>query len=317
METSPTSEVEIGRPVEKGHWANSHFIYNGQGLFPFACNFDIAKTYCDVINLYQSTFKDKIKIYCMIIPTLIEFSLPDAYQSITDAQKPNIDYIYDHLSSDIITIDAYSKLHEHSNEYLYFNTDHHWTALGAYYAYTAFAERAGFDPLVLENCEVRTLQPFLGTIYSQTRDPVLLDNADKVDYYIIPGEYKVNRFINNEPFTAYPSSLYGEYAANENSYSVFLHGDFPMIRIDTQNNNGRRLLVSKESFGNAFVPFLIPHFEQIFVVDERYVQQGISRLVTENNINEILFINNIFAANTPIHINSMKRMMSDRFVNCY
>ena len=32
------------------------------------------------------------------------------------------------------------KLMQHRDEYIYFGTDHHWTADGAYYAYEAYCE---------------------------------------------------------------------------------------------------------------------------------------------------------------------------------
>ena len=67
-------------------------------------------------------------------------------------------------------------------------------------------------------------------------------------------------------------------------------------------------MVIKESFGNAFAPFLLSHYEQVFVVDLRYFQTSLVDLVVENDIDDVIFINNIFAANTGSHIRSIDNL---------
>ena len=70
----------------------------------------------------------------------------------------------------------------------------------------------------------------------------------------------------------------------------------------TENQTGRRIVVIKESYGNAFVPFLLSHYEEIYVVDQRYFQTSLLELMEEAQITDLLFLNNIFAANTSYHI---------------
>ena len=67
---------------------------------------------------------------------------PESMHQGLNSQKDMIDYCYSQLNGSIITVDAYSKLRAHTDEYIFFRTDHHWTQLGAYYAYTAFCEAA-------------------------------------------------------------------------------------------------------------------------------------------------------------------------------
>ncbi len=71
---------------------------------------------------------------------------------------------------------------------------------------------------------------------------------------------RVYFYKKNAPYTPVEASLFGEYAQGTNSYSVFLHGDLPLVRIDTELHNGRSIAVVKESYGNAFVPFLVNHY---------------------------------------------------------
>ena len=102
--------------------------------------------------------------------------------------------------------------------------------------------------------------------------------------------------------------MYGEGANGSNSYSVFLQGDLPIVKMETQHNNGRKIAIVKESYGNAFAPFLVNNYEKIIVVDQRYYTGDFVALLKKEGINELLFINNIFAAHTPFHIEKIKRL---------
>ena len=100
--------------------------------------------------------------------------------------------------------------------------------------------------------------------------------------------------------------MYGEGASGTNSYSVFLQGDLPIVKMESQHKNGRKILVVKESYGNAFAPFLVNNYEKVVVVDQRYFTANLMELMKQEGINELLFINNIFAAHTPFHIDKIK-----------
>ena len=100
--------------------------------------------------------------------------------------------------------------------------------------------------------------------------------------------------------------MYGEGASGPNSYSVFLQGDLPVVKMETQHLNGRKIAVVKESYGNAFSCFLINNYEKVVVVDQRYYTGDFVAMLKAEGINELLFINNIFAAHTPFHIEKIK-----------
>ncbi|MBK5459150.1 MULTISPECIES: DHHW family protein [unclassified Peribacillus] len=265
----------------------------------FYGNEETEKRYSNTISSMKQALGEQVEVYNMVVPTSVEFALPKKYQHMSKPQKPVIDKIYDNLNSEIKTVDAYKALEKHKNEYLYFNTDHHWTSLGAYYAYEQFAKEAGFKAKSLDEYEKYSKKDFLGTLFTQTQDTKLKENKDVIDYYKIPVDYKVFRYEKGKEDTAVPSTLYADYANGVNAYSIFLHGDFPMIKIQNNDSNkGRKLVVVKESYGNAFVPFLIPHYDEIYVVDSRYYNSSLTKLVNEEEVKEVLFINNIFAANT-------------------
>ena len=213
--------------------------------------------------------------------------------------------IYNTLDSNIKKIWAIDELRKHRSEYIYFNTDHHWTSLGAYYAYRAFCQTAGLTPVSLDTIAYKTKASFLGSLYRLTRDKGLQGNPDSVRYYLFKDS--VDFYVGNNKIGYWnKSKMYGEGASGPNSYSVFLQGDLPTVKMETQHKNGRKIAIVKESYGNAFAPFLINNYEKVIVVDQRYYTGDFMAMLKAEGINELLFINNIFAAHTPFHIQKIK-----------
>jgi hypothetical protein len=89
------------------------------------------------------------------------------------------------------------------------------------------------------------------------------------------------------------------YAAASSKYNCFLMGDQPLIEIHNENiaadRKGSTVLLVKESFGNAFAPFLVDSYEYVFVVDYRYYNGTLSQLVSEKGVDDVIFLNNIVA----------------------
>jgi hypothetical protein len=84
---------------------------------------------------------------------------------------------------------------------------------------------------------------------------------------------------------------------NYNNYAgMFINGDNPLTVITTENKNGKTLMIFKESYGNAFVPFMIDYFEQIVVVDIREETKGTAALIEQYGVTDVIFINNCQAA---------------------
>lgn len=321
----PTTESEESNPPAaetdevEGEQRGSVFIYKDMALPMFGGNQYACQRYAVALAKYQEALGDSVQIYNLVIPSSIEFYLPQKYkdQGITGDEKANIDYIYSLMDPNIKTVDAYSTMlaAKERGEYIYFRTDHHWTVRGAYAAYEAFCKEAGFEPVPLENMERHVIENFVGTLYGQTQDIVLKENPDYVEYFIPPTPHTAYRYVKNQPYTPYASTVFADYATGgSNTYSVFLHGDLPLTHIITEANTGRKICVVKESFGNAFSPFMISHYDEVFVVDQRYFQLGLIDFIQQNGITDLLFINNIFAANTDIRINEIERIKYQVFV---
>ena len=274
---------ETPTPTEKpykeedgvGYWV----VIDGKAVELFKFNKDNFDFYARVLNKYNEEIGEKMPIYSLIAPTNSEFVTLKNYSGITDSQNNAIGYLNSKFSDGIIAVNVYDVLNEHKDEYIYFRSDHHWTALGAYYAYTAFMEAKGEDPIALEEYEEIQIDNFLGSTYAKTRDKSIEENPDTIFAYLPFTDYKYEKYRYYERIEADIIDM--TYADTKlDKYLVFLSaGNGTWSKISTENKNGKKLLVIKDSYGNSFVPFLLPHYEEIYVIDPRFYDFNTSEKV--------------------------------------
>ena len=306
IKNETTHNVPLPDDSATGEVKKRLFVFKNRAFEMFGGGPAMGKSYANVINSYNHLGIPGLQVYNLIIPVALEFEITEKYAKLQKPNRPAIENIYNSLDSNIKKVWAIDEIRQHREEYIYFNTDHHWTSLGAYYAYKAFCTTAGLIPVSLDTVASKTKNAFLGSLYRLTRDPKLKDNPDSVRYYLFRDS--VNFYIGSSKSISYwgKSKMYGEGASGPNSYSVFLQGDLPIVKMETQHKNGRKIAVVKESYGNAFAPFLINNYEKVVVVDQRYYTGDFVAMLKAEGINELLFINNIFAAHTPFHIEKIK-----------
>ena len=170
---------------------------------------------------------------------------------------------------------------QHNGEYIYFRTDHHWTALGAYYAYEAFCRVAEFEPVPLSAYEELDMGDFLGSFYSTSPAPAKLE-TDTLIAYNPPGDIEMRLYRNGTTFTADP--VIDMSASNIFSkYSAFLGGD-SMMTVLTNNDlpDAPNCAVYKDSYGNPFVLFLTQHYHRVYSLDFRQYDAMTMRSFIQN-----------------------------------
>lgn len=185
-------------------------------------------------------------------------------------------------------IDIRNNFNQHKDEYIYYRTDHHWTALGAFYAYEQWAREAGFTPLSKEQFDI-TLgsDQFYGTLHSKVNVNV---KPDEIYLYQIKKDMNYQLLYNLKDQT---DSLYDlSKLEGKDKYSVYMGGNNALVEIKTNNMNGRRLLVIKDSYAHSFVPFAVNHYEETYMIDFRYFNVGVEQFVEENKITDILVLYN-------------------------
>ena len=193
-------------------------------------------------------------------------------------------------------VDSYAKLYEHRGEYLFFRTDHHWTQLGAYYAYTAFAESMGWTPTPLSSFTHAVINDnYAGSMYDWTKNERVKSFKDQLEVYYPPKAASMT-VVTQQGETLYYD---GVIANNNVTYVTFIAGDNPYTYINVPDNpQDLSCLVMKDSFGNAFVPFLCEHYGNIVVVDARFVTENLYDKLYWYGFSDIIFVNNIEAANS-------------------
>ena len=292
-----------------GHYSSygSVYIYDRMACELFGWSEGSAKDYAGLV----SEFKEKnpnVTVYNMIVPNHTEFALPRRLigdgtngTAATMIQSENIEAIYKSYTADVKPINCYNALCDHIDEYIYFNTDHHWSGLGAYYAYTAFCAQTGQTALKLSDCEEHTITDFEGTLTGY--DISLSDNLDTVHWWQFP--YQTHAMRQDSPGEElYQTTVYYEdEPSGSNSYGVFIWGDSPIfVCCNDELDSGKKIAVVKESYGNAFAPYLTNNYDEVHVIDYRHFQGSLSSYMQENGIGEVIFVNNVMSANTADHV---------------
>lgn len=270
-------------------------------------NEDDVRKAIEAINLYAQRHPD-MQTSVMIAPTAQEIfssKLP-SYAGLL-SEKSFIDEVYKGLEG-VSTVDCLSTLAGHSDEYIFYRTDHHWTSLGAYYAYTAAAKALGYTAMSYNSFNVETVSTeFRGTLFSRTLDDGV--TPDEMTYFHpAGGEQKVKMISNSgTEINEYDSLYVREFLDTKDKYSSFTGSNVPLVDITTGVENGKSLLIIKDSYAHSLVPFLANHYSRITMVDMRYINGGLNMLVNLDDYDQTLFMYNaITFAQDARNINKLR-----------
>lgn len=270
-----------------------------------------SNAYIQMMNKAQKRLDGIADVYDILVPTSLGICLDEDAQKEIGASLQNdaMDYVVSSINSinnKVKTVNTFDTLKKHNSEYIYFRTDHHWTALGAYYAYQDFCKVKGIEAESINSFETMEFPDFVGSFYASSNQVASLkENPDTVTAYI-PKD-------TNDMFF-YDSSLQkinwkiindvSEYSENS-KYATFIAGDEIYAQIDNPVlDDESSCVVIKESFGDAFIPFLVDHYQHIYIVDYRYFYKypeynnSIYELVKDKNVQDVIFINNVSAMTT-------------------
>ena len=264
---------------------------------------DSAAAFAGAVNLYAETLDPSVRLYALVTPTATAFYLPLEQQDRSAAEDLNLAAMTAAYLPAIQVVDVHTALASHVDEDIFFRTDHHWTALGAWYAYAAFCDEAGLSPVALSSLEKRSKPAVLGSLYRMTQNKTLKKHADVVDYYLPSVVYTAVRYREQDLKTPQKASFVVE---REQGYAVFLGGDDPMLTAITEVGNGRKALLVKNSFGNALAPFLLHHFQELVVVDYRYYAGNLARLIKSRGITDVIVQSATTTANSRAHVRRLR-----------
>ncbi len=271
------------------------YVKDGSAFSVYYFVQDSATKYINALNRAAKELEGQTDVYCMLIPNqsgalLSEKELDSLGGS---NQMQAIDYYYGMLEG-VKTVDTIRTLREHNDEYIYFRTDHHWTQLGAFYVYDNFCKTKGISTIPLESRKKYTFENFLGTFYSTLNSAEMAANPDTVYAYIPNGTNDMKYW--DEDGTEHDWNVVSDVTgwAESSLYMTFIAGDRPLEIIENPKiTDGSSCLVLKESYGNAFVPLLVDHYQTVYVMDYRYAQVNVLDYVRDKQIDDLILINNI------------------------
>ena len=204
----------------------------------------------------------KARVFGIIVPNRMGavLSYADAKRlcRTEKSEAEAIEFAYEQMGDKVITPDAMSNLRLHNDEYIFFRTDHHWTALGSYYAYEAWAEAAGFEPVPLDQFDTVSQTGHLGYFYASCGKPAAMrNNPDEVIAY-----------VPHSSFTCSPDNAMDFTAGG---YNVFLGGDRALTTIVNNDiDDDSACVLVKDSYGNPFAVWLTQHYHTVYVIDYRH-----------------------------------------------
>ncbi len=300
-------ETEVQKQIQQ-----RLYVKDGAAYTIYAFNQEAADTYIQALSDAATKLSGIANVYSILVPLNSGVMLDEAtLKSLGGSdQQQTISYYYNSYKG-VQGIETFNTLREHNSEYLYFRTDHHWTALGAYYAYRNFCQAKGITPNELTSFETMQFTPFLGTYYTKLNKPSdMAANPDTVTAYIPHGTNSMKYW--DKDGKEYDWNVIRDVSkrGEGSGYATFIAGDNPIATIENPNiNDGSSCLVLKESYANALIPFLVDHYQKIYIVDFRYANVNVVDYVKQNNIQDLIVVNNIGIINSKNVATTIKGLL--------
>ncbi len=290
-------------PDVNGEKSGSVFVLNnGRGFSLFGGNKAGCREYAEYVNELKARVGDSVNVYSMVVPTSGSFYLPAKYQSLMASEWDAIESINGSLIG-VVPIDAYSALAAHTDEYVYFRTDHHWTQLGAYYAAEEFANAAGVPFAPLSEYTRQDREGMLGSLYGYSNNNANMKKAaDTFTFYKPKNDFTVT--VYDPDYTdprKMPLILSDAYVSVNNSYMVY-GSDMQINHVQTDCTNGRKLVIIGDSYDNAMFLNLTSSFSEIWVCDMRahlktpYFDLNVIDFIEKTGASDVLLAMDTFSA---------------------
>ena len=296
-----TTDRLMGKVEENG-------VYLGKnGYLMEAFNAPSQTQYDATVNAMTSFAQEHsdLKQYALIAPNsvnILKSNLPAFAPA--DDQNPWIDKLKDSLTSAGVTfIDIRDTFTDHKAEDLYYHTDHHWTTLGAYYAYLQAAAAMGIDTSSDSYDKAPVSQTFKGTL--SAKSGFRSGETDEIDVFLPNGDNALSSVVNYVDEQKKSASFYDTSKLNtRDKYALFFGGNHAQIKISTPTESNNSLLVLKDSYANSFIPFLAQHYRKIIMIDPRYYYGDLEQLLQVENVQEVLYLYNAntFFADTSLEL---------------
>ena len=287
------SELAVGKKENNGVWMCKDMLIEG---FVSPSDAELSRRQTALDMLVENS---EVPVYLALIPDKSELYADELPSGAPNGSESGIiSRIYSDTSAQ--TVDVLGVLRAHRDEYIFYNTDHHWSTLGAYYGYTAIADAMGFEANDISHYEQVTVSDsFYGTTYSSSGFSWV--SPDKMQIFADASGAEVV----NYPTGSAVSGVVYDYTRLESKdkYAMFFGGNTPRLVISTgASDELPSLLIVRDSYADCLTPFLFDHFSQIHVLDLRYYLSSLSAYIGENGIDQVLVMYSVpnFCSDTNV-----------------
>lgn len=287
---------------------NGILVVGDRGVVLFGAGTRSAVAFVDVVHRWYDRVVAPIArrsptlaptLSVVVAPTGAHLYLPPTHAARGVAELASLSSMRAALRPEVRFADVVAAMEGHADEPLFLKGDHHWNGRGAYYAYRAWAEAQHVTPLPLDAFHRHDVTTGPGSLYRMTGARTLRDADPTIEVRVPPVDVvSVQSYVGERQDRPVPSRLFDE---RIHAYGTFLRGDAPLVVLRGAAGTGRVALVVKNSYGNAFAPLLLAHFDAVVVVDYRYVRRPIADVVQKFGVTDVVLVTQSILAHAAAH----------------
>lgn len=261
-----TSESSIGGtsdlPEGSVYISNGILIAGDRGMEQYFGSPESGNNCSKMIADFKNDLGDGVEVYTVVAPHTSCYYAPESYSNLIERGRLNFENLKEHCASNVHYVDVYNALWQHVDEPIYHRTELHWAALAGYYAAEAFAKEANVSFPPLDSYEKIVKPGYVGSAYTFSKADVIKNNPEDFVIYMPKTEYTAYYYNEGNYDLSKPSFQKDSIVFDTMGYAgAFICGDSYTIKVVTANNTGRKLVIFKYSYGNAFAPFTLASFD--------------------------------------------------------
>lgn len=263
---------------------NVYFGKNGY-LIEQVAAMDPQRMEANIQALNRFAQSQEIPMSLIAVPskyTILPYQLPTLHYNLPE--EPLFSKLEAKLTPRIQYLDITATLLTHQQEPIYYKTDHHWTALGAYYAYEAY-QKAMHSSVSFTRQPILVSDQFKGTLYAKSK--AFWYGSDDIFIYTDPQQVQVET---ENSGLWHDGVYYWEHLQQQDAYRFFLDGNHAITRLRSEQANKRHILLIKDSFAHSFAPYLTYDASEITMLDLRYYKDSISSYIKDHKVDEVIFL---------------------------
>ena len=322
VETDPPSGPNIGGVNAQGypaittedtwHKYDSFMVVDNIAYEYYSYSDAAAQSYAKLVSSVANDLQGEVNVYSLVIPTAVGVVYPDNLAEIYpgyEDQAARLEQIFGYMDDTVIPVNIFEKLMQHRDEYLYYRSDWHWSAIGAYYGYEKFCEVKGITPYTMDQRIERVYEGYKGPFASASAVAATPDTVYAYEPYFYEDVSMVFTETDGDRI-AWPVIANGDTYGSSGKYLIFAAGDQPIAEFTNPKvTDGSVAIVVKESFGNAMMPYFPDHYSTVYEVDYRYWQGDLVDFAREVGATDIIFANNIGMVRSSYLIGLMDRII--------